>query len=93
MLLLSKALQVGVNLRNLRVGDLRTRQPGHQPHTLAHDRNQIRQILLERHQRRSLTAARTGPMARFAHSRKHGLARITLVRVCARHENGADEGN
>jgi hypothetical protein len=91
MLLLPQAFQVGVNLRDLRVGDLRTRKRRHQPDALAHDRHQFRQIRLERHQGRSLSAARAGSMARFAHSRKHDLARITLVRTCARHENGAHQ--
>jgi hypothetical protein len=93
MLLVSEAFQVRVNLRDLRVGNLRARKRGHQPDTLAHDRDELCQILLERYQRWPLTTARTGPMARFADPCEDGLAGITLVRACARHENGADEGN
>jgi hypothetical protein len=79
MLLVSEAFQVRVNLRDLRVGNLRPRKCWHQADPLAHDRHEFGQIFPERHQRRPLTAARTGSVARFAHPGEYGLPRIIVL--------------
>jgi len=84
-----KAFQVRVNLLDLRVGDLRSRDHRHEADALPDDGDEVRQLYLVRHERRTLAAAGRRPVTRFAHSGVRRMAWIRRLREHRRRERGA----